>query len=285
MLTTNFFDEVHPLDGQPHTGYIIQEPDWLHPADKLCLNLKTSSNAFLNNQVITSRPIFSQGGIGWPMVDGDAQQNSWRKSSPQPEYTDSNALSRDLVTWQLIDCSVERNAQSPSSMSDDAFTVTKNASGSASLHNTTRAIGDDGPWCFSVWFKANTIDSVRLAVRALEIGGGAFVTRQFENFTRPRGEWHLIYVVVGQLPYGARAECIIGLGSEQVPQTLVGDCCLWDPRFEKGTRPQRRWIYPARTTNPELPTDGEMWVFDDGSTRQLRIQLAGQVFKVDLTAT
>jgi hypothetical protein len=280
-VAANYFDAVAP------EGFIIEEPDWIQLRDR-GVSVKAQSNAFLNNQVRTARPVFSQGGIGWPMVDGDAQQNVWRKSAPQPQYRESNALSRDLSAWSLFDCSIMRDEESPSGMSGDAFTITKANDSSAHLSRKTTIIGDNGPWCFSVWFKANTISSVRLAVLASRDDDPStkddlFVTRQFENFTRPPGEWHLLYVAVGRLPLGHKATCLVGLGTEVDPADLQGNCALWDPRFEQGTRPQQRWIQPSRATDPTLATDGEIWIYDDGTVRQLRVQLDGKVYKAELT--
>ncbi|KPJ95741.1 MAG: hypothetical protein AMJ53_02130 [Gammaproteobacteria bacterium SG8_11] len=272
-------------------GYIISEPDW-----ETVRNVTTNSNAFLNNNILTSRPVFSAGGLGWPMVNGDAQQNVWRKNSPQPEYTDSNVLSRDLSTWVLVDCAATRNAQSPSGMLSDAFTISmkKNNLESSALAtdpNTRRespslrlisdVTGDDGPWCFSIWFKANTVDTVRLGVR--DPDANIFLTRQLEKFTRPKGEWHQLYVVVAKLPrHVTRAHCVVALDSSVGDEDREADCKLWDPRFEKGTRPQRRWIHSPSMANPILPTDGEMWIYDDGEIKQLRVQLHNQLYKTDL---
>ena len=291
-LRGNYFDTVKP------DGAVIEEPNYAP------LHVTAQSNAFLDNQVVTRHPVFSKGGLGWPMVDGDAQQNVWRKNAPQPQYTDSNVLSRDLsdsAHWAVTHCSVARNAESPSGMLDDAFTVTKTINtSSAALTFLTPPVGDDGPWCFSVWLKTNDIKTVRLGVQSVEpVPNGTpiieFVTRQYESFTRTVGEWHHIYVVVGCLPVGKQANCIIVLGGvggddevqspgEDEAASVTGTCVLWDPRFEKGTRPQQRWIQPAHLLDPILPTDGEMWIHDDNAgIRQLRVQLKGDVYKVDLT--
>ncbi len=258
VVAENWFDA--PAVG----GFIIEERDWPGLVQR-GVHGDTSGNVLLHNRVERGAPFFSAGGVGWPTVRTDPRTNPGRSRETGAWEPSTQLLNPDIRDWiDDDDVAVTPFPLSAQNMPADSFLVVSDKASVTLQHLHALPIEHSGPWCFSVWFQAGTIDGVRLHVwsRTDDPNAASSEARltAHEAFTRTQGDWHLLVVAVGFTPPFNGVICRIALGA--AAGGGIGWCALRDPRFERGMRPRDRWVHRAKPA-PIFPIEGELWINDD----------------------
>jgi hypothetical protein len=163
-------------------------------------------------------------GVGWEIAPTRLQSREGTTRGNLLKATEA------MDTWTLSGVTVAKDATDPLGTANSAYTVTRTASGNASLRKTSNTT-DGTPVVFSVWAKAGTANTMRLNVSTS--------TNHERGFYRPirlSTSWRRYWIVVPSYESSTSLFVYILVGTE-TDGLSSGTISVWGPQLEYGDAP------------------------------------------------